>query len=85
MTVTARQEVRQTTEPAVVRAVQTPASVCGDCMFHIPHATKAGGWCARDEAELRWQSVSPEREACRHAGFWAEGSPVPAFLAAMRF
>ncbi len=59
------QQTRHTTEPAVVLSLAgAPAARCGDCAFHMTHATTPDGWCAKAEAKLRWQSVSPQREAC---------------------
>lgn len=86
MAVQVRREAEQAAEPAVaMRVVQSVAAECGDCRFHVPHATKPGGWCACEGAELRWRHVETGRAACEDFAGWPEGSPVPAFLAAMRF
>jgi hypothetical protein len=86
MAITAREIQRQATEPAVVmREVKAPAALCGECAYHMPHATRPGGWCAKADADLRWQPVSAQREACGGFATWPEGSAAPAFLAAMRF
>jgi hypothetical protein len=74
-----------TSGPAVLRPVEASVAVCGECVFHMPHATMPGGWCACDAAELRWKPVSAGRAACGDFAIWPEGSPVPAFLAAMGF
>jgi hypothetical protein len=70
---------------AVMRAVQTPAVACGECIYHIPHATKPDGWCACKGSKQRWQPVEASRRVCQDFAVWPEGSPVPAYLAAMRF
>jgi hypothetical protein len=70
--------------PAIVRPVGMPEMQCGECMYHIPHATRPGGWCASKQPELSWQPVDPKRTACAAATAWPEGSPAPAFIAAMR-
>lgn len=87
MAVQVRRETEQPAEPVLVmRAVEPVVQpLCGDCRFHIPYATKPGGWCACEGAELRWQQVETGRAVCADFADWPEGSPVPAFLAAMRF
>ena len=82
-----RRETQRATEPAVMRAVKAPASsaVCGDCMFHIPHATTPDGWCACKDAKLCWQPVDSGGIVCKDFASLPEGSPVPGFLGAMRF
>ena len=87
MAVQVRREMEQPAEPALVlRAVEPEAqALCGDCKFHVPYATKPGGWCACASAELHLQSVRTSRAVCEDFSSWPEGSPVPAFLAAMRF
>jgi hypothetical protein len=83
-----RREAERATEPDVtMRVVESPeaAAGCGECRFHMPHATRPDGWCACDGAELHWQQVASGRAACKDFAGWPEGSPVAAFLAAMRF
>jgi hypothetical protein len=85
-TSTVRGETQQKTEPAVVmRAVKAPAVVCGDCRHHIPQATGPAAWCGLRSAERFDQQVEPGQRGCEDFTTWPEGSPVPAFLAAMRF
>ena len=68
-----------------MRLVQAPVVVCGECMFHIPHATRPGGWCACQASASRWKPVSAGRATCgSDFAPWPEGSPAQAFLAAMR-
>ena len=74
-----------TANPAVMRAVTAPAEVCGDCRYHMPQATQPERWCALPTAMLHDQQVDPGRQACQDFTTWPEGSPVPAFLAAMGF
>jgi hypothetical protein len=83
-----RQETQGVAGPAVVmRAVKAPATtpVCGECAYHVPHATRPDGWCACQDAELRWQSVDAGGRVCEDFASWPKGSRVPAFLEAMRF
>jgi hypothetical protein len=81
-----RREAQRSAEPAVVmRAVKAPATVCGECAYHVPHATRPDGWCACQDAKLRWQSVDAGGKVCENFATWPEGSRAPAFLAAMRF
>jgi hypothetical protein len=54
----------ETTSPVAMRPVGAPATVCGDCRYHIPHATRPSGWCACDAAELRWKPVAAAGAAC---------------------
>ncbi len=72
-------------DPVVVRAVEAQAAVCGECAYHVPHATIPGGWCACAAADLRWKPVPAAGAACRDFASWPEGSPASAFLAAIRF
>ena len=75
--------IETTAAPAVMRPVEAPAAVCGECAYHMPHATTAGGWCACDASPLRWKQVPAAGAACKDFAIWPEGSPVPAFLAGM--
>jgi hypothetical protein len=80
------QERQRVPEPAPLRAVGAPAAQeCGDCVYHIPHATRRGGWCACRDAKLRWQPVDAGGPVCAGFTLWPKGSPVPAFLSSMRF
>jgi hypothetical protein len=85
MAIRVERESREKTEPAMMmRSVAKGDVVCGDCMFHMPHATTVSGWCACRKAELRWQPVDAARAACGVFAVWPEGSAAPAFIAAMR-
>ena len=63
MAVQVRRETEQPAEPALVMRVVEPEAqaLCGDCRFHVPFATKPGGWCACASAERRWQQVETGR------------------------
>ncbi len=80
-----RQVDRETAGPVVMRPVEAQAAVCDECAYHVPHATRPGGWCACAAADLRWKPVAAGGAACRDFATWPEGSLAPAFLAAMRF
>jgi hypothetical protein len=71
-------------ERPVLKPVPAAAQVCGDCRHHVPGATSAGCWCRLTREGLYGQPVTPELTACADFAGWPEGSPVPAFLAAMR-
>ena len=71
--------------PAVMRPVKATKPVCGECAFHMPHATRPGGWCACRAADLRWKPVAAGRAACSDFAIWPEDSPAPADIAAMGF
>jgi hypothetical protein len=73
-------------EPAVMmQAAAKPETICGDCRYHIPRATASGSWCAMTTAGQYDQPVVPGQAACEDFATWPEGSPAPAFLAAMSF
>ena len=83
---TVRDGTRRTADPVVVmRAVKKTAVVCGDCRYHVPQATGPGSWCGLRGARSYEEPVEARQMACRVFEGWPEGSPVPAFLAAMRF
>jgi hypothetical protein len=72
-----------TTSPAVMRPVKMAEPVCGECRYHMPRATQPGRWCTLSTAGLFAQPVTPNQTACKDFATWPEGSPAPAFLAAM--
>jgi hypothetical protein len=81
-----RGETGRTTKPVVVmRAVRRTAVACGDCRHHVPQATGPGSWCGLRGARSYEEPVEARQMACRAFEAWPESSPVPAFLAAMRF
>ncbi len=75
----------ETTGPAVLSPVTAPEPRCGDCRYHMPQATQPGCWCTLPTARLFAQPVTPVQAACGDFSTWPEGSPVPAFIAAMGF
>ena len=83
-TMAANATTETTAGPAVMRLAETPAAVCGECMYHIPLATRPGGWCACKTAQSKWMQVSERRPACDAFASWPEDSPATKFLAAMR-
>jgi hypothetical protein len=86
MASTVKRKTRPAAVPVVMRAVvRPPATVCGDCRHHIPRATAAGSWCGLRGVRSYGEPVELRQMACRDFAGWPEGSPVPAFLAAMRF
>jgi hypothetical protein len=84
-TMATRVEYETSTRSAVMRPVKATKPVCGECRYHMPQATQPGCWCTQSAANLFAQPVTPNQAACKDFATWPEGSPVPAFLAAMGF
>jgi len=82
---TVKHEAQRTVPPVVMRAVMRSVTACGDCRHHIPLATERGCWCGLRGARSYGEPVEATQMACRAFEAWPEGSPAPAFLAAMRF
>ena len=82
---TARVHIRPVqTEPPALTPADGPVPVCGECVFHVPHAVRQGGWCACAAAELKWKLVSAGRPVCDDFASWPADSPAGHFLEAMR-
>ena len=61
--------------PAIMRPVETPAAVCGECAFHMPHATRPGGWCACDAADAEVEAGLGRSRRLRRLRDLAAGQP----------
>ena len=82
MATTAANATTETTAgPAVMRLAEPSAAVCGECMYHIPLATRPGGWCACKTAQSSWMQVSERRPVCDAfgggGGVWVVGLGYP--------
>jgi hypothetical protein len=78
----AAQAIEETAQALAPVAAAKP--VCSECRHHVPGATSPACWCKLPRAAQSGQPVSARQPACPDFASWPEGSPVPAFLAAMR-
>jgi hypothetical protein len=63
---------------------RTATSVCGDCRYHMPHATDPRNECTCSVSPFYEHEVFAGQPGCGGFAAWPCGSSAPLFLSAMR-